>query len=222
MSSEDRSLIARNRRERAANEEPKTSRFPRTSRRQQRVEAVLARRQTTLSVVLEDIHDAHNVSAVLRSCDATGVLDVHLVYVVDAPPRKAFHRTTSASAAKWVNATFHDSIGACYAHLRAGGAAVLATTVGQGGCGLFDADLTQPVALVFGNEMRGLSDRAIGEADETIEIPMMGMVESLNISVACAVVLYEALRQRLDAGFFDSSAIPPDELSAMRDDWLTR
>src|SRR5687767_3710555 len=93
---------ARNRKDFPVDGSAKTSKWPRTSRRQERIESVLERRQTSLTVVLEDVHDPHNASAVLRSCDAVGVLDVHLVYVHDEPPRKSFGRSTSASAAKWM------------------------------------------------------------------------------------------------------------------------
>src|SRR5690606_2046388 len=84
----------------------KTSKWPRTSRRQERVRQVLQRRRTTLTVVLEDVHDPHNASAVLRSCDGVGILDVHLVYVNEEPPRKSFARKTSGSAAKWIRLHF--------------------------------------------------------------------------------------------------------------------
>jgi tRNA (guanosine-2'-O-)-methyltransferase len=97
-----------------APDEVKTSRFPRTTRRTRRIEGVLRRRQPSLAVVLEDVHDPHNVSAVLRSCDAVGVLDVHLVYVHDQAPTKAFNRATSASAAKWIRTHVHESIEVCY------------------------------------------------------------------------------------------------------------
>ncbi|MDP9365006.1 MAG: RNA methyltransferase [Chloroflexota bacterium] len=200
----------------------KTTRWPRTDRRAQRVAAVLARRQPDLSVVLENVHDPHNVSAVLRSCDAVGVLAVHLVYTAEEPPAGAFARTTSASAAKWVETHRHPSIDACYAQLRRQGMAVLATALGEESQDLYDLDLARPTALVFGNEMRGVSAEAATAADALVAIPMAGMVESLNISVACAVALFEAFRQRRAAGAYDRPKLGDEALASFQDDWLCR
>jgi tRNA (guanosine-2'-O-)-methyltransferase len=210
------------RRELARAQPVKTSKWPRTERRRDRIAAVLARRQPDLTVVLENVHDPHNVSAVLRSCDAVGVLAAHRIYTTEEPPAGAFARTTSASAAKWIETHRHRSVDACFAHLRAAGFAILATALAEGSQDLATVDLRQPVALVFGNEMRGVSPEALAAADGTIAIPMLGMVQSLNISVACAVVLYEALRQRRQAGAYDHPKLSPDDLAARTEDWLTR
>jgi tRNA (guanosine-2'-O-)-methyltransferase len=200
----------------------KTSRWPRTERRVERVTAVLGRRQRDLTVVLENVHDPHNISAVLRSCDATGVLRAHVVYTVESPPVGAFARTTSASAAKWIDVVRHESIAACYAALRAEGFSIAATALGAQSDDLYEVDLTRPTALVFGNEMRGVSEEARDLADGSIAIPMMGMVQSLNISVACAVSLYEALRQRRAAGAYDRPTLDASTLDELREDWLRR
>jgi tRNA (guanosine-2'-O-)-methyltransferase len=200
----------------------KPRRWPRTERRQARIRSVLARRQPDLTVVLENIHDPHNVSAILRSCDAVGILQAHAVYTIEEPPPGAFARQTSASAAKWVDVNQHPSIAACYERLRAEGFRILATSVSPDARRLYDLDFTEPTALVFGNEMRGVSGEARDLADGIIEIPMMGMVQSLNVSVACAVCLYEALRQRAAAGGYDTAKLEAHALAALEDDWLRR
>jgi tRNA (guanosine-2'-O-)-methyltransferase len=200
----------------------KTSKWPRTSRRQERIESVLRRRQTSLTVVLEDVHDPHNASAVLRSCDAVGVLDVHLVYVQEEFPRKSFGRSTSASAAKWIRIHEHNTIEECYHHLREQGFRIAATALEPESSDLYELDFTLPTALVFGNEMRGVSAEGIRGADCTVYIPMQGMVESLNISVSCAVALYEAMRQRQRVGMYDEAELGPDELVHVRDEWLRK
>ena len=202
--------------------EGKTSKWPRTSRRQERIEDVLLRRQPTLTVVLEDVHDPHNASAVLRSCDAVGILDVHLVYVNEEPPRKSFGRSTSGSAAKWLRLHHHESIEACYAQLRQEGFTIAATALEPDSRDFYSLDLVQPTALVFGNEMRGVSPAGVAGADVTTYIPMQGMVESLNISVSCAVTLYEAMRQRAVAGMYDTPRLGEAERRAIRDEWLTK
>ena len=210
------------RRELAKGQPVKTSRWPRTDRRRARIDGVLARRQPDLTLVLENVHDPHNVSAVLRSCDAVGILRVHLVCTAEESTPGAFARTTSASAAKWIEALRHDSVAACYAALRADGFSILATALTDDRQDLYAADLRRPTAIVFGNEMRGVSDEARDGADGSLAIPMLGMVQSLNISVACAVVLYEALRQRRAAGDYQSPKLDAATRAALGDDWLKR
>jgi tRNA (guanosine-2'-O-)-methyltransferase len=160
---------------------------PITERRLARMREVLARRQPDLTVVLENVHDPHNVSAVLRSCDAVGLLRVHLVYTIEEFPELS--ENVSGSALKWLELVFHPSIEACYRTLRSQGFTIYTTYLGDPArsVDLYDLDLTKPVALVFGNEQRGVSDEAVAGADGNFVIPMMGMVRSLNISVACAV-----------------------------------
>ena len=200
----------------------KGTRWPRTPRRVERVRSVLARRQPDLTVVLENIHDPHNVSAILRSCDAVGVLRAHAVYTIEEAPANAFARQTSASAAKWVEVKRHSSIRDCFERLRGEGFTILATSIEPSARNLFDWDLSRPVALVFGNEMRGVSEEAVELADAAIEIPMAGMVQSLNVSVACAVSLYEAYRQRAIAGAYDVPKLSAERLQTLEEEWLRR
>lgn len=181
---------------------------------------VLSRRQPDLTVVLENVHDPHNIGAVLRSCDAVGVLTVHLVYTVEELPKLS--RITSASAVKWLDVVAHPSIDACYAALREQGFTIYATHLDAASRELYDLDLTAPVAFVFGNEQRGVTDEALHGADGSFVIPMMGMVQSLNISVACAVSLYDALRQRRATGAYDRPKLPADEIDARLARWLQR
>ncbi len=214
-------IEAADRRELSKGRLVKPVRWPRTERRHARIAAVLTRRQPDLTVVLENVHDPHNVSAVLRSCDAVGVFEIHLIYTVEEPPA-SLARTTSASAAKWIETTAHSSVEGCYAKLRRRGLRVLATAIGAGASDLYDVDLRLPTALVFGNEMGGVSEEAQRLADGLIAIPMMGMVQSLNVSVACAVVLYEALRQRRQAGAYEGPKLDEAVLRQLRDDWSRR
>ena len=200
----------------------KPQRWPRTERRQARIRSVLARRQPDLTVVLENIHDPHNVSAILRSCDGVGVLRAHAVYSIEEPPPGAFARQTSAGAAKWVEVERHPSLADCYKRLRAEGFAILVTSIGPDARPLYDWNLRVPVALVLGNEMRGVSTEARDMADGAIQVPMVGMVESLNVSVACAVCLYEAYRQRTTARDYECPKLDLDRLQALEEDWLRR
>lgn len=193
---------------------------PISEKRLNRMRTVLRRRQPDLTVVLENVHDPHNISAVLRSCDAVGVSRVHLVYTFEEEPKLS--KDVSASALKWLEVERHESIEACYQHLRREGFRILATALRDDCRDLHEVDMTLPTAVVFGNEMRGCSDDAIEQADAPLLIPMMGMVQSLNISVACAVTLYEALRQRRVAGSYNEPKLPEGVRRERLDYWLRR
>lgn len=181
---------------------------------------VLERRQPDLTVVLENVHDPHNVSAVLRTCDAVGIATVHLVYTVEERPELS--RGVSGSALRWLDIVDHESIADCYQALREQGFTIYATHLDENRIELFDLDLTAPTALVFGNEQRGVSAEAVEGADATMIIPMMGMVQSLNISVACAVSLYEAMRQRRAAGLYRQPRLTSSEIDGRLTKWLRR
>ncbi len=196
--------------------------WPRSTQREARIDQVLARRQPDLTVVLEDIHDPHNAAAVLRSCDATGILRIHAVHEHEPTTKKQLSRAASSSAAKWVPVVRHDDIAACYAALRAAGMQIVATALTDDSVDLYDVDFTRPTAVVMGNEHRGLTAGAIAGADLTVRIPMSGMVESLNISVATAVILFEAFRQRRAAGLYGERQLPDDDLARLRNEWLAK
>ncbi|MFH0851181.1 MAG: RNA methyltransferase, partial [Candidatus Peregrinibacteria bacterium] len=131
----------------------------------------------------------------LRSCDAVGVWEAQLLYNTDAFPK--IGKKSSASAGKWVGRRKFKTAAECYAKLRSEGFRIIATRLDERAQSLYDVDLTQKVAIVFGNEHRGVSDDAALAADGLIQIPMFGMIQSLNGSVACAITLCEARRPRL-------------------------
>jgi tRNA (guanosine-2'-O-)-methyltransferase len=193
---------------------------PRSERRLARIRAVLAARQPDLTVVMENIHDPHNVSAIFRTCDAVGVTDVHLVYSTERFPR--IGKKSSSSANKWLGRVRHASVDACYRSLRQAGFVIVATSLGPDTVPLYDLDYSHPTAFVLGNEHRGVSSEAAAAADHRIAIPMMGMIQSLNVSVAAAVCLYEAMRQRLRSGKYASPQFRAEDLEAMFRDWVGR
>jgi tRNA (guanosine-2'-O-)-methyltransferase len=194
--------------------------MPISERRAGKFHRVIASRQPDLTVVLENIHDPHNVSAILRSCDAVGVLRVELLYTVEKFPRLG--KKSSSSASKWLDRRNHTSVGECYETLRNEGFRVYATKLDGAALSLHDLDLARPAALVFGNEHRGVSDEAAAQADGNFYIPMVGMIQSLNVSVAAAVALYEAFRQRLIAGKYAGPALAGAEAARLYDDWAGR
>ncbi len=192
----------------------------RSSRRMEKIRQVLAHRQPGLTVVLENIHDPHNVSAVFRTCDAVGVMQVELLYTRESFPR--IGKKSSSSANKWLERRRHTSVEECFRTLRGEGFRIYATHLGAGAFSLYDLDLTPKVALVFGNEHRGVSAEAASLADANFHIPMVGMIQSLNVSVAAAVSLYEALRQRLACGAMGRSVLTQEELEMLYEDWTKR
>lgn len=168
-------------------------------------------------VVLEDIHDPHNAEAVFRSCDAFGVQRVCLIFDQEEPfdPRRV-GKLSSSSANKWLDFEVYSSARECLDVLHGEGFEVLATVAEGATEELYGAELTAPrIALMLGNENRGLSPEAVALADRRLTIPMMGMVRSLNLSVTAAIALFEVTRQRRQAGF-EPYLLPPDERDALR------
>lgn len=188
------------------------------SPREQKMLSVLQKKQKDLVVVMENIHDPHNVFAVLRTCDAIGVLNVHVINTVEVRHEK-MGKKSSSSAKKWVQMINHTSVDDCYEQLRSQGFAIMTTRLTENSTDLYELDLTQPLALVFGNEHSGVSDEACQKADLNFMIPQIGMIPSLNVSVACAVSLYEAYRQRQKAGKYDEISLNPKEIEQVFDLW---
>lgn len=180
-----------------------------TKERYQKISAMLARRQPDLSVLAERVHKPHNLSAILRSCDAVGIGVVHAVEPTGGVPT---FNETSASAHKWVEVRVHGSL--TEARSEVGEAQVLAAHFSEGARDYRDVDYTKPTCILVGNEKHGVSDEAAELADAHIIIPMLGMVQSLNVSVAAAVILFEAQRQRREAGFYDAPRL--DEAARKR------
>lgn len=191
-----------------------------TERRAQRIRDVLSRRQIDLTLVVNNIHDPHNVSAILRSCDAFGVHRVHLLYTDTAFP--SLGKKSSGSAKKWVETVRHPSAAVLADHLKGQGFALVATGFDVTATPLPQWDLTQKTAIILGNEHRGVDEELAPYVDGTLYIPMQGMVQSLNVSVAAAVILYEAFRQRQAAGRYDSPSLPPDELQRLVERWTEK
>lgn len=192
----------------------------RTPERLQKIIAAASSRQFSLRVVIENIHDAHNVSAIFRTCDAVGVPKITLLYTKETFPK--IHKVTSASANKWVDIEKFDDIHKCIESLHSEGFKIYASFLNKNAKNLYDIDLTQKVALVFGNEHRGVSEEMITLADDLFYIPMRGMVQSLNVSVAAAVTLYESQRQRAAKGMYDKSDLTEQELNELIEKWCEK
>lgn len=177
-----------------------------TEKREQRFKEVIAKRQRNLTIVLENVHDPHNIGAVLRTCDAVGVHEIFVLYTEEKLQKRKVKGGKSASgASKWVNVRYFESRDLCFKALRENYKYIYATHMADESVGLHSLDLCSSVALMFGNEHDGISSESLKLCDGNYLIPMHGMVQSLNISVACAVSIYEALRQREAKGMYDQS-----------------
>ncbi len=174
--------------------------------REQKIRAVIRQSQPDLTVVLENIFDPLNISAVLRSCDAVGIREIFVVYTKQYLDKRGLvlGKKTSGGTFKWIDVYHFESLEECFKRVRARYGRILATSLGGDSVSLYSLDLSVPTALLFGNEDEGVSAEAFALADGNFLIPQVGFAESLNISVACAVTLFEARRQRAEKGFYDT------------------
>ena len=189
-----------------------------TAERTERLNEVLSKRQPGITVVLENVSDPHNISAVMRTCDAIGIQDIYVLNTVIGQHKK-WGVKSSSSAAKWLNILQFTDISECFEALRKNYKKIYTTHLSSDAVDLYNMDLTEPVALVFGNEHSGVSDELIGLCDGNFIIPQVGIIKSLNISVACAVTLYEAYRQKKIAGHYDHQQMDGKALEQLRSNW---
>ena len=189
-----------------------------TPERNERLTSVLNKRQPDLTVLLENVFDPHNISAVMRTCDAVGIQDIYILNT-KIPPHKKWGAKSSSSAAKWLTIHQYTDAVECFTALRQHYKKIYTTHLSTDAVGLHELNLTEPVALVFGNEHSGVSEDIIAMADGNFIIPQVGIIKSLNISVACAVSLYEAYRQKWNAGHYDKVKLEGEKLKSLRDEW---
>lgn len=189
-----------------------------TPERYTKLTTVAGRRQPDLAVVLENVFDPHNISAVMRTCDSVGIQDVYVLNT-RIPRHEKWGRRSSSSSAKWLTVHQFENFEVCMQELRRRYQKVLTACIEPNAVNMYDIDFTQSVALVFGNEHSGCSPEMVGAADGSFVIPQMGIIQSLNISVACAVTVYEALRQRMAAGLYDVRRLNDENYYALLDSW---
>jgi tRNA (guanosine-2'-O-)-methyltransferase len=189
-----------------------------TPERRQRLTSVLEKRQPDLTIVLENVFDPHNISAVMRTCDAVGIQEVYILNN-RIPPHKKWGVRSSSSAAKWLTVHQFTDAQECFTALRKKYSKILTTHLSSDAVGLYDINMTQPIALVFGNEQKGVSEDIRGLADGNFIIPQVGIIRSLNISVACAVTLYEAYRQKNLAGHYSRDTMDHEMKQRLLEEW---
>lgn len=175
-----------------------------TPDRLERINTMLDKRQPDLTVCMEGLHKSHNLAAVVRTCDAIGISDVHAVWKSEEAEVRG---GSAAGSQNWIDVHNYHKTADAIAALKAQGMQVLVTNLSDTAVNFTEIDYTKPTAIILGQEKFGTSEEALKLADQHIVIPMVGMVQSLNVSVACSVVLYEAQRQRAAAGMYDKARL---------------
>ncbi len=189
-----------------------------TPQRYDRLTSVLHHRQPDLTVVLENVFDPHNVSAVMRTCDAVGIQDVYILNDRIAPHKKWGYKSSS-TATEWLTVHQFTDAENCFRGIKNKYKKIYTSHLGQDSEDVYEMDLTGSIALVFGNETFGVSDDIRKYADGDFIIPQVGIIKSLNISVACAITLYEAFRQKNQNGHYEKPRLPKAELLELKKKW---
>ena len=189
-----------------------------TPERRQRLETVLNHRQPGLTVVLENVADPHNISAVMRTCDAVGIQEIYILTNA-IPKHKKWGAKSSSSAAKWLTVHQFTDTEACFAALKGRFENIYATHLSKNAISLYEIEFLKSTALVFGNEHSGVSEEALSFCNGNFHIPQVGIIKSLNISVACAISIYEAYRQKSSAGHYLSPQLSVTEKAALSQNW---
>ena len=189
-----------------------------SNERIERLRKVLQNRQLDLKVILEDIHDPHNVSAIYRSCEAAGVMDVILLYIKEEFPDIKFK--SSASACKWIDIHKYSNPQEIIPQLKDQGYQVYSLVLDENAKTIYDVDWTKPSTIIIGNEHRGVSASVQRISTQNLYIPMKGIIESLNVSVATAVTLFEAFRQREISQKYPNKNIDSKWLEKKLSNWI--
>ena len=173
--------------------------------RAQKIKSIVAKRQHDLTIILENVHDPHNVGAALRSCEAIGINEVFIVYTEEGANTnlKYVGRNAASGVHKWLKCHFFSDLNECIQAARQKSERIFSTHLGQNSTSIYEMDLTKPTAFLFGSEHEGVSPEALSLCDGNMIIPMEGMAQSLNVSVACSIALFETMRQRKKNHMYD-------------------
>lgn len=189
-----------------------------TPERYQRILEVLQRRQPDLTILTEDVHKPHNISAIIRTCDAVGVFEVNCLNSIQKEDTPTFKQVAKGSQ-KWIELQDRSKIETAINELQQRSFKVYAAHFSSIAIDYRQIDYTKPTAILLGAEKWGVSKKAAALVDGHIIIPMLGMVQSLNVSVAAAVILFEAQRQRLEAGLYDRPRLDRETFDRTLFEW---
>jgi tRNA (guanosine-2'-O-)-methyltransferase len=187
-----------------------------TPERYSKLVKVLNRRQPDLTVVMDNVHKAHNLAAIARTCDAVGVFELH---AITSQSEMGLRHKPASGCDRWIHLRHHASVDEAYLYLRDKGFRLLAAHFCDEAVDYREVDYTQPTAIVVGAELDGITEKAVAMADGSVIIPMVGMVQSLNVSVATALMLFEAYRQRQAAGFYNARRLDEETYRRTLFEW---
>jgi len=171
-----------------------------TPERFEKIKTILNKRQPDLTVVLDNVHKPHNIAAILRSCDAVGISNIH---AKSKNSQIGLNLKAASGSSHWVNVHVHSDLSELFQSIAKDDCTICVANNSINAIDFRAVDYTSPTAIILGAELDGVSKDSISFANQEIKIPMNGMVESLNVSVANAVILYEIQRQRKEAGLYD-------------------
>lgn len=186
-----------------------------TPDRLDRLREVLGKRVANVTVVLENLHKVHNLSAILRTCESFGIQEVH---VVPQPGEGKVFRTVTQGCHRWLTIRRHPTVSSCFSMLREEGFRILAGALAEKAVPLEQLDCTGKMALVFSNELEGASDEVLKQVDGFVAVPMAGFSQSLNVSVAAGIILYRVLRKKDREG--DIERISGEKVEKILDLWV--
>ena len=193
-----------------------------TKERTLRIDDILTRKQITLQVMLDDVASSQNISAIIRSCDGVGVLNFY--YASKENVDSKIHKTITQGTHRWMNREriVYENRVEFLKEKQAQGFQIVVTHLEEKSIAFSKVDYTKPTVLVMGNEKEGTSQEVLALADEIIIIPMLGMAQSLNVSVATGLILYEAQRQLDEAGHYEKPQLSKEQREEIKKEWIYR
>ena len=193
-----------------------------TENRTSRIDDVLTRKQADLQVMLDDVASSQNISAIIRSCDGVGVLNFYYASKENVDVR--IHKTITQGTHRWMNREriAYENRVKFLKEKQFEGFQIVVTHLEEKSVSFAHVDYTKPTVLVMGNEKEGISDEVLAVADKVVIIPMRGMAQSLNVSVATALILYEAGRQLDVAKRYDRPQLSKERREEIKTEWIYR
>ena len=180
-----------------------------TPQRFEKIKKVLAKRQPDITIVLDKVHKPHNLAAIIRSCDAVGVGNI--IGVSSNKEKININLKSASGSNNWIKLQIHESIKTLLKTLKEKNMKIFIANNNNKSTDFRNVNFTEPCAIILGSELSGISDEATNFSNQEIMIPMCGMVESLNVSVASAIILYEVQRQRKEAGLYNHLRLTNNE-----------
>ena len=174
----------------------------------EKIKDVLNKRQPDLTVILDNVHKPHNIAAILRSCDATGIGTIH---ARSKNSKIGLNLKAASGSNHWVNVNFHNQLSELYKALSEKNVNIFVANNSKSAIDFREVNYTSKTAIVLGAELDGISNNSLLFANKEIKVPIVGMVESLNVSVTNAVILYEMQRQRKEAGLYKTRRLGINE-----------